>query len=54
VVSFNRGSAKSSWQLSKGVRLPRGSYSVVVRGVDRDGNIEVKKRSSNRAKLRAK
>jgi len=53
-VSFDARKSKTSWQLARAVTLPRGSYSVTVRGIDRDGNVEVKKRSSNRARLRAK
>ena len=54
VVSFDRSSAKSTWQLAKGVRLPPGTYVVTVRGVDRDRNVEVAKRKSNRATFRVR
>lgn len=54
VVGFDRKTAKSTWRLAKGVRLARGTYSVTVRGVDRDRNVEVAKRKSNRATLRVR
>ncbi len=53
-VSFDAKKAKTSWRLARAVRLPAGRYTVIVRGVDRDGNVEVKKRRSNRATLRAR
>jgi len=53
-VSFSRSKAKSTWQLTKEVRLVAGAYAVTARGVDRDGNVEVAKRSSNRATFRVR
>jgi len=54
VVSFNRRSGKSAWQLSKGVLLRPGTYTAIARGVDRDGDVEVAKRRSNRATFRVR
>lgn len=53
-VSFDAKKANTAWKYARAVKLPAGRYSVVVRGVDRDGNLEAKKRSSNRAMLRFK
>jgi len=51
VVRFIRSRAKSFWRLSRSARLRRGRYTAIVRGVDRDGNVEIKQRPTNRATL---
>jgi hypothetical protein len=53
-VSFDAKKAKTAWKLARAVKVPAGRYNVIVRGVDRDRNLEVKKLRSNRAKLRAR
>jgi serine protease AprX len=53
-VGFDPKKAKTSWKLSRAVTLPAGRYNAIVRGIDRDGNVEANKRPTNRAKLRAK
>ncbi len=50
-VSFDAKKAKTSWRLARGVKLRGGRYNVTVRGVDRDGNVEVGTRRSNRIAL---
>ncbi len=51
-VSFDAKKSKTSWRLTRAVKVPRGRYSVTVRGVDRDGNVEAGTRKSNRITLR--
>ena len=42
------------WSLSKPVSLQPGSYTAIVRALDREGNTEVAKRRSNRAQFKVR
>lgn len=51
-VKFQNG--KATWILSKPVSLKPGSYTAVVRALDREGNTEVAKRRTNRAQFKVR
>jgi len=51
-VKFQDG--KTTWSLSKPVSLQPGSYTAIVRALDREGNTEVAKRRTNRAQFKVR